>query len=79
VAIPNAIAATGQAIVALIAGAMPHEELAATQFELYQAMDFSGPYVAHSEDVPGGRVRKPPLTSLASFPRRPDASRRIRQ
>jgi hypothetical protein len=43
VAIPNAIAATGQAIVALIAGAMPHEELAATQFELYQAMDFQGP------------------------------------
>ena len=39
----NAIAATGQAILALIAGAVPRDGFPAAQFELYQAKDFQSP------------------------------------
>ncbi len=39
----NAIAATGQAILALIAAAVPHDEFVNAQFELYQAKDFQSP------------------------------------
>ena len=39
----NAIAAIGRAILALIAGAVPRDEFAAAQFELYQAKDFQSP------------------------------------
>jgi hypothetical protein len=43
VATANAIAATGQAILALIAGAVPKNEFPAAQFQLYQAKDFQTP------------------------------------
>jgi hypothetical protein len=43
VATPNAIAATGQAILTLIAGAVPHDEFPNALFELYQAKDFQNP------------------------------------
>jgi hypothetical protein len=43
VATANAIAATGQAILALIAGAVPRDEFPSAQFELYQAKDFQTP------------------------------------
>lgn len=39
----NAIAAVGQAILSLIAGAVPHDEFSAAQFALYQAKDFQSP------------------------------------
>ena len=39
----NAIAATGQAILALIARAVPGDEFPTAQFELYQAKDFQSP------------------------------------
>ncbi len=39
----NAIAAVGQAILALIAGAVPRDEFSSARFELYQAKDFQDP------------------------------------
>jgi uncharacterized protein DUF4255 len=40
---PNAIAAVGKAILALLAGACPKPELAGAEFELYQAKSFLAP------------------------------------
>ena len=39
----NAIAAVGQAILSLIAGAVPKDEFGSSRFELYQAKDFQAP------------------------------------
>jgi len=43
VATSQAIAATGQAIIALLANACPKPEFAAARFELYQLIDFQTP------------------------------------
>ncbi|MCU1254610.1 MAG: hypothetical protein JWM83_909, partial [Candidatus Angelobacter sp.] len=42
-ATPNAIAATGQAVLALIAAGISRDEFPSAKFELYQARNFQTP------------------------------------
>lgn len=73
----NAIAAVGQAILALIAGGVPREEFAASRFELYQAKDFQTPM---EEGVSLYLYRISPAGEIRNYPPRvaPDG-RRFRQ
>jgi Pvc16 N-terminal domain len=73
----NAIAATGQAILSLIAGAVPRDEFPAAQFELYQAKDFQSPM---EEGISLYLYRITPAGEIRNYPPRiaPDG-RRYRQ
>lgn len=73
----NAIAAVGQAMLALISGAVPHDEFPAAQFELYQAKDFQSPI---EEGISLYLYRITPAGEIRNYPPRvaPDG-RRYRQ
>lgn len=73
----NAIAATGQAILALIAAAVPHDEFPNAQFDLYQAKDFQSPM---EEGISLYLYRVTPAGEMRNYPPRvgPDG-RRYRQ
>ena len=73
----NAIAATGQAILALIKRAVPREEFPTAQFELYQAKDFQSPM---EEGISLYLYRITPAGEVRNYPPRvaPDG-RRFRQ
>jgi hypothetical protein len=77
VATANAIAATGQAILALIARAVPRDEFPTAQFELYQAKDFQSPM---EEGISLYLYRITPAGEIRNYPPRvaPDG-RRYRQ
>jgi hypothetical protein len=63
----NAIAATGQAILALIAGGVPRDEFSSAKFELYQAKDFQTPM---EEGVSLYLYRITPAGEIRNFPSR---------
>ena len=63
----NAIAATGQAILALIAGGVPRDEFSSASFELYQAKDFQSPMV---EGISLYLYRVTPAGEIRNFPPR---------
>ena len=73
----NAIAAVGQAILALIAGGVPRDEFASSRFDLYQAKDFQTPM---EEGVSLYLYRISPAGEIRNYPPRiaPDG-RRFRQ
>lgn len=73
----NAIAAVGQAILTLIAGAVPRSEFSAAQFNLYQAKDFQAPM---EEGISLYLYRITPAGEIRNYPPRvaPDG-RRYRQ
>jgi len=77
VATANAIAAVGQAILELIAGAVPRGEFSAAQFNLYQAKDFQAPM---EEGISLYLYRITPAGEIRNYPPRvaPDG-RRYRQ
>src|SRR6266480_2302564 len=70
----NAIAATGQAILSLIAGRVPRDEFPAAQFELYQAKDFQSPM---EEGISLYLYRITPAGEIRNYPPRvaPDGRR----
>jgi hypothetical protein len=70
----NAIATVGQAILALIAGGVPHDEFASSRFELYQAKDFQAPM---EEGVSLYLYRISPAGEIRNYPPRvgPDGKR----
>jgi hypothetical protein len=70
----NAIAATGQAILSLIAGAVPHDEFPSAQFDLYQAKDFQSPM---EEGISLYLYRITPAGEIRNYPPRvaPDGKR----
>jgi len=74
VASANAIAATGQAILTLIADAVPHDEFPNAQFELYQAKDFQNPM---EEGISLYLYRITPAGEIRNYPSRigPDGKR----
>jgi Pvc16 N-terminal domain len=73
----NAIAAVGQAMLALIAGAVPRDEFASARFELYQAKDFQSPM---EEGVSLYLYRISPAGEIRNYPPRIAADgRRYRQ
>jgi hypothetical protein len=74
VATANAIAAVGQAILSLIAGAVPHDEFPSAQFELYQAKDFQSPM---PEGISLYLYRITPAGEIRNYPPRitPDGKR----
>jgi hypothetical protein len=71
---PNAIAATGQAIVAMIAAGISRDEFPAAKFELYQASSFQNPMV---EGVSLYLYRITPSGEIRNYPPRisPDGRR----
>lgn len=73
----NAIAAVGQAILSLIAAAVPHDEFLSAQFEMYQAKDFQSPM---DEGISLYLYRITPAGEIRNYPPRvaPDG-RRYRQ
>jgi hypothetical protein len=74
VASPNAIAATGQAILTLTAAAVPHDEFPNALFELYQAKDFQNPM---EEGISLYLYRITPAGEIRNYPPRvaPDGKR----
>jgi hypothetical protein len=73
----NAIAATGQAILSLIAGRVPRDEFPAAQFSLYQAKDFQSPM---EEGISLYLYRVTPAGEIRNYPPRVGADgRRYRQ
>jgi Pvc16 N-terminal domain len=73
----NAIAAVGQAILALVAAGVPRDEFALAQFQLYQAKDFQSPM---EEGLSLYLYRITPAGEIRNYPPRiaPDG-RRYRQ
>ncbi len=71
---PNAIAATGQAIVGLIAAGISRDEFASARFELYQASDFQNPM---TEGISLYLYRITPAGEIRNYPPRvsPDGKR----
>ena len=69
-----AIAATGQAILGLLANAVPRDEFSAAKFELYQAKDFQSPM---EEGVSLYLHRITPAGEIRNYPPRvaPDGRR----
>jgi hypothetical protein len=67
VATPNAIAATGQAILGLIAASVPKDEFVNAKFELYQAKDFQSPM---QEGVSLYLYRITPAGEIRNYPPR---------
>jgi hypothetical protein len=65
VASAYAIAATGQAILGLLAGAVPRDEFASAQFELYQAKNFQSPM---EEGISLYLYRVTPASEIRNFP-----------
>jgi hypothetical protein len=65
VASPNAIAATGQAIVGLIAAGISPDEFPAAKFQLYQASDFQNPM---TEGISLYLYRITPAGEIRNFP-----------
>lgn len=63
----NAIAATGQAILALIASGVPRDEFSSAKFELYQAKDFQSPM---EEGISLYLYRVTPAGEIRNFPPR---------
>ena len=74
VATPNAIAATGQAILALIAAGIPRDEFPSAKFELYQAKNFQSPM---EEGISLSLYRVTPAGEIRNYPPRiaPDGRR----
>jgi hypothetical protein len=74
VATPNAIAATGQAILALIAAGVPRDEFASAKFELYQSKNFQSPM---DEGISLYLYRVTPAGEIRNYPPRiaPDGRR----
>jgi hypothetical protein len=66
-ATPNAIAATGQAILGLIAAGVPRAEFPNARFELYQAKDFQAPM---QEGVSLYLYRVTPAGEIRNYPPR---------
>jgi hypothetical protein len=73
-ATPNAIAATGQAILSLIAAGVPRDEFPSAQFELYQARNFQTPM---DEGISLYLYRITPAGEIRNYPPRiaPDGRR----
>jgi uncharacterized protein DUF4255 len=73
-ATPNAIAATGQAILALIAAGIDRDEFPAAKFELYQARNFQTPM---EEGISLYLYRITPAGEIRNYPPRisPDGRR----
>jgi hypothetical protein len=73
----NAIAAVGQAILALVAAGVPRDEFALSQYQLYQAKDFQSPM---EEGLSLYLYRITPAGEIRNYPPRiaPDG-RRYRQ
>jgi hypothetical protein len=71
---PNAIAATGQAIVAMIAAGVSRDEFASAKFELYQASSFQNPM---AEGISLYLYRITPAGEIRNYPPRiaPDGRR----
>jgi hypothetical protein len=71
---PNAIAATGQAILALIAAGVPRDEFPSAKFELYQAQNFQTPM---DEGISLYLYRVTPSGEIRNYPPRtaPDGRR----
>jgi hypothetical protein len=63
----NAIAATGKAILGLIASGIPRDEFATAKFELYQARDFQSPM---SEGISLYLYRITPAGEIRNYPPR---------
>lgn len=63
----NAIAATGQAILGLIASGVPRDEFSSAKFELYQAKDFQTPM---EEGISLYLYRVTPAGEIRNFPPR---------
>jgi len=74
VATPNAIAATGQAILALIAAGILRDEFPSAKFELYQAKNFQSPM---EEGISLYLYRVTPAGEIRNYPPRiaPDGRR----
>ena len=70
----NAIAATGQAVLGLIAAGIPRDEFTSAKFELYQAKDFQSPM---EEGVSLYLYRVTPAGEIRNYPPRisPDGRR----